>query len=389
MFWLTLRDALNSLWSSKQRTLLATAGIVIGSGSVIAMINVGQMVQAEALAQFERMGPNTITMRFSGQRASVTAATIEAMVEQVPGIVRAAPATNAGGTWYFEGIQGNTSMMGTVADTFAIARTELAEGRYVTAFDKSEMYVVVGHDAFDTYDGRPVQRARVGDEVRIGTSVFEVIGVLEPYGSNPLMGISFDRTLFIPLMAARRLGSSGRIESAVLQSEPEADVSEVSRQAELFVRAQAPGADVEIQVAEQLIESMKQQTRLLSLLLGTMGSISLLVGGIGIMNVMLVAVTERKREIGLRLAVGATPGNIVSLFMVESALLTTIGGLLGLSLGAGGAYALSQIADVPYFFSTIAAVLGVGVSAAVGLFFGYYPAHLASRLNPIDGLNSE
>ncbi|MCP4993754.1 MAG: FtsX-like permease family protein, partial [Gammaproteobacteria bacterium] len=121
----------------------------------------------------------------------------------------------------------------------------------------------------------------------------------------------------------------------------------------------------------------------------TMGSISLLVGGIGIMNVMLVSVAERRKEIGLRMAVGAPPSAIIALFLVESVVLTSLGGILGLALGAGGAMLMGYFTDVPYFFSTLAAVLGVGVSGLIGIFFGYYPAFMASRLNPIDALNTE
>lgn len=388
MFWTTVRDALASLWSSKQRTFLATIGIVIGSGAVIAMINVGQIVQAEALAQFEKMGPNTITLSAYGDGASITLRTIEALIDEVPGIEMAAPGINSYGSWYFKGTEGSAQVLGTTQAAFEIAGTRLAAGRYIDDLDSSNTYALVGSLALMSPEGRPVP-IEVGEKIRVGNSSFTVVGILAPYGNNPLLGIDLDRTLFVPLMATRRLGNGASIDFAMIKVADDADVSRVGGQTEAFLREAVPNLDIHVQVAEQLIESMKQQARLLSFLLGTMGSISLLVGGIGIMNVMLVSVTERRREIGLRLAVGATPGNIVSLFMVESALLTTIGGLLGLGLGAGGAYAASQLTDLPYFFSTIAAVLGVGVSAAVGLFFGYYPAYLASRLNPIDGLNAE
>lgn len=395
MLLTTILDALRSLWSSKQRTMLATIGIVIGSGSVIAMINIGQIVQLEAIKSFQKMGPEVVTLTFDSTIRPVSAEAFDASARRAGSIALAAPMAASGQQWYFDGLQGNAAVIGTHEELFPILGTSLAAGRYINRFDGNQPFVLVGAGLLESGqsstadDSNSARDLQPGDQLTIGDTAFTVTGVLEPHEFNPLLGFSVDMSVFVPIMAIRRLGADATVATSVARVRQGNDIAAAGAAFEEQLRQDIPGVEVDALVAEQMIEAMQEQSRLMSLLLGAMGSISLLVGGIGIMNVMLVAVTERRREIGLRLAVGATPQNIVWLFLVEACLLTTSGGILGLGLGIGGAHVAADISGLPYHFSPLAVILGVGVSSAIGVFFGYYPARVASSLNPIDALNAE
>lgn len=382
-------DSITSLWSAKQRTLLATIGIVIGSGSVIAMINVGQMVQAEALSQFQKMGPNIINLGLSGETKSVTPEAVQALARTLPGEPLTAPFSSTHTNWIYAHKQGDVNIVAADEIIFEIASVKVKKGRYINHLDGYAPFALLGADALRPRGQQQAITPRLGDELQLGGTFFQIVGELQPYGNNPLLGFDLDNTLFVPLKAILRLGVPLSIQSILLKSPPSADVSAVGAQAKRYLEDRFHGLTVDVQLAEQAIAEIKQQSRLLSLLLGTMGSISLLVGGIGIMNVMLVSVAERRREIGLRLAVGARPSNIVTLFLMEAAILTTLGGILGLGLGSIIAILVGHFSGTPYFFSPLAALLGIGVSAIIGIFFGFYPAHLASQLNPIEALDAE
>lgn len=384
-----LVDALHSLWSARQRTLLAAIGIVIGSGSVIAMINVGQMVQAEALSRFQKMGPDILNLGLFGNNRSITRAVVEEMTAALPGEPLAAPMIRGGASWVYARKQGNLDVIGADEGLFRIAGTQLTMGRNLHHLDGSSLFAVVGSAALRPHGEAVALQPNLSDQVQLGRVIFQIVGKLKPYGNNPLLGVNFDNAVFIPLGSVRRLKDNPGIQSVLVKAPPGVEVAALGTQAQQYLEGRRRGLKVEVQLAQQAIEAMQEQSRLLSVMLGTMASISLLVGGIGIMNVMLVSVTERREEIGLRLAVGARPAHIVALFLSESAVLTTLGGILGLGLGSAGAMLVGKYSQTPYFFSGLAALLGVGVSAIVGVFFGYYPAHLASRLNPIDALNAE
>lgn len=382
-------DALGSLWSAKQRTLLAATGIVIGSGSTVAMVTIGEMVSVEAAKQFESMGPNTMLFMLSGATKLVTPQLIGELPSRFTRLDLVSPVIATSGPWVVGRAHGDSSIIGVDRAIFDIAGTDLAAGRYLSPLDESKPFAVVGMDAFEPEDDEETVRTSIGDEFQLQDAVFTIVGELRPYGTNPMLGIDFDRSILVPVMALRRLGSPASINVIAGSAVPDSDIETLARDVRRYLEQRIQGLSVATRIAQQLLEAIERQTRLLSLLLGSMASISLLVGGIGIMNVMLVAVTERRKEIGLRLAIGATPANIVSLFLVESSLLTTFGGLIGLALGTCMAYVAGMFMNIPYFFSSFSALLGIGVSSAIGLFFGYYPALVASRLNPIDCLQSE
>ncbi len=391
MLWNTFVDAVSSLWFSRQRTLLATIGIVIGSGSVIAMINVGQMVQAEAMSDFKKLGPDLIALNLTTQPGQIIPYDMVGKLRHaLPEQSLITPNVRTSLNWVYSHSTGNTTVIGADESFFQIAKPELLEGHFLNRLDGKSLFAVLGSKALRQARVEKTLQPELMDQIQIDDTMVQVVGKLKPYGYNPMLGIDIDRSILLPIDSLRRfLTSNMNISRLIIKAPAGEDVTAVGAQAKNYLQSRKPGLEVKINLASHQIEVIKKQSRLLSLLLGTMGSISLLVGGIGIMNVMLVSVAERRKEIGLRMAVGAPPSSIIALFLVESVVLTSLGGILGLALGAGGAMLMGYFTDVPYFFSTLAAVLGVGVSGLIGIFFGYYPAFMASRLNPIDALNTE
>jgi putative ABC transport system permease protein len=229
----------------------------------------------------------------------------------------------------------------------------------------------------------------VGDALRIGDYIFTIIGVLQPAPHNPMVPVSLNESVYVPLASRRRLLSRPDIGMLIARMAPGVHHLVAQREVEAYFRPRLRGELPEIRSAEQLIEGMESQMQLYTLLLAAIGSISLIVGGVGVMNVMLVTVTERHREIGVRLAIGARQRDIRRLFLTESMLLSLFGGALGTLLGVGASAAVASYSGWLFVLSPTAIPLGAGVSAAVGIFFGFYPAHQASRLDPIACLRAD
>ncbi|MCP3688072.1 MAG: FtsX-like permease family protein [Gammaproteobacteria bacterium] len=376
---------MSSLWGSRQRTLLSTIGIVIGSGSVIAMINIGQMVQEDAMRAFEKLGPDMIHLQLSEK--SISYDIVSDLRDTLAGRSVITPVLSNYVSWRYAHSSGKASIVGVDKEFSKVVGEQLAQGRLIGRLEGNELFAVLGSVSLKGKDG--VVQPELMEQVQIKGVMLSVVGKLKHYGDNPMLGFNVDAAIFVPIGSYRRFSSNADIRNLLIKVNPGQDVELVVQQAKEYLESKVRGIRVRAWLAQQEIESIKHQSKLITMLLGTMGSISLLVGGIGIMNMMLVSMTERRKEIGLRMALGATKRSIIGLFLIESAVLTTLGGVLGLVLGVGAAILVGYFTGVTYFFSTLAAALGVGVSAIVGIFFGYYPALAASRLNPIDALNTE
>jgi putative ABC transport system permease protein len=386
----TLREAVSNLLGSTQRSFLALLGIVIGTGAVIAMINVGSIARNETLKQFREMGTDLLAVQVSGSIGprDLAVDVLDALPGVLPSIGVVAPLAIGGGSIAFHGASANPTQVATTASFARLARLRLREGRFISGYDRFEMYCVLGSDlaASLSQGGKAV---RAGDEVRLGGYLFTVIGVLEPMLNTPILPLSVNGSLFISMDNAKRLMPSARVTNIVARvapgATPEAAAADIAR----YFKPRLRGARLKIETADQLIAGMHSQMRLFELLLGATGSIALALGGVGVMNLMLVSVSERRREIGIRLAVGARRRDIQTLFLLESLILSISGGLIGIAVGAIAAWGFARYSDWEFFFVPSSASLGAGVSAAVGIFFGFYPAMMASRLDPIEALRSE
>jgi putative ABC transport system permease protein len=410
MSWLmVLRIALKALRVNKLRTSLTMLGMIIGVAAVIAMLAIGSGAQERVREQLANLGSNLMLIipgstTASGVRLGAGAAqTLTeddalAIAAEVEGVIVAAPAIRGVGQVVSGNANWSTQFFGTTNDYLIARDWPLAAGRL---FEPAEM----SGSGKVALIGLTTARQLFGDAdpidqvVRVRTVPLTIIGVLERKGQNAL-GQDQDDIILMPLSTARNRvlgqtqGKQRRVGTISVKTMDGVDMKAVEDRIRELLRQRMrlqPGAEEPFTVRNltEILQAQEQASRVLTLLLGAVASVSLLVGGIGIMNIMLVSVTERTREIGLRMAVGARGQDILKQFLVEAVTLSTIGGLLGILLGVGASYAVGEFANWRTSITPQAIALAVGFSAVVGVFFGFYPARKASRLLPIEALRYE
>ncbi|HET6720176.1 MAG TPA: ABC transporter permease [Rhodocyclaceae bacterium] len=414
MSWLaTLRIALRALRTNKLRSALTMLGIIIGVAAVIVMIGVGGGAQARVEEQIKSLGSNVMIIipgsttssgiRMGGGSAqSLTEDDAKAMALEIPEIAAAGPTLRgtaqvvAGNTNWSTLVYGATPEYFVTRDWNVIAGRmfepgELSAAGKVALIGQTTMRHLFGDDA--------LPEAVVDQQIRIRNLPVTIIGVLDRKGQS-VMGQDQDDVLAVPLATARnRLfgnpqGKLRRVGTIFIKVHQGADMKATEEKIRQLLRQRhrlqnGQDDDFSLRNLTEMLQAQEESSRVLALLLAAVASVSLLVGGIGIMNIMLVSVTERTREIGLRMAVGARGGDILRQFLVEAITLSLFGGLIGIGLGVGGSLAIGAFAEWRIELSTSAIFLAVGFAAAIGIFFGYYPARKASRLQPIDALRHE
>ena len=353
------------------------------------MINIGTIVQEEALRQFKELGTNIINVAPAGSQAGV--AFCSRISSRCPRKCRwlswVAPSAMSGGTGTMHGRTGGVPVVGATDSLRDIAKLELAQGRFLSPFDVDESYAVIGPRFSEHFPGDS-KPPNLGDHIAINGEVFTILGILKSVPFNTLFPVDFNSAMIVPLHTMRRIVNPAPINNIMMRLQSDLQVEETVAQINQYFTPETHGDALQIHTAEQLIATMQKQMQLFTLMLGSIGSISLLVGGIGVMNVMLVSVTERRQEIGIRLAIGARRFDIQLLFLVEAILLSIVGGAAGTALGVGASALIAKVSGWQFVLGEFAIPLGAGVSIAVGIFFGFYPAVIASRLNPIEALRS-
>jgi putative ABC transport system permease protein len=394
-------SAFEAIVANKLRSLLTALGVIIGIAAVIAMMALGEGAQRSVAQRLQALGTNVLTVRpgqvFSfglGQgRAALTVDDARALEQATDGIRAVAPEMS--GEYQVEAGARNAVMdvTGTWPSYFAINAYEVASGRLFTAAeDRGRRRVAVVGAVAGAQLGT-TSEALVGQTVRIRGVPFEVIGVLKEKGAqgpfNP------DEVFYVPLSVAQlRLVGQDRIRSISVQATSDTELPVAMAEIDRILRREhrlRPGAPADFNIRDQrsLLVTFQETARTFSFLLAGIAAISLVVGGIGIMNIMLVSVTERTREIGLRKALGATPGDILRQFLVESLVLCSAGGAIGVLVGVGGSLVLQRMAGWNVAVSPESILLAFGFAAAVGVAFGLWPAQRAAALSPIEALRYE
>ena len=405
---MVLRVALKALMAHKMRSVLTMLGVVIGVAAVISLVAVGNGAQAQVVSQFESLGSNLLTVSpmvsfgFSRQglqqsSASLSNADVEAIEALASAVARVAPQYNSNATVTQGGNTTNLTVYGVTPDYGDVRNWDLARGRFLTDEDNDNlaMVVVLGQTAVEDLFGSTLVNP-VGQTVRINRQNYTVVGVLESKGQSGFG--NQDSVAMIPLRTAQlKLGGAGTqtISQINLQVASAAEMDLAQAQVTAILRTRrglsaSQDADFTVQNQADIVSTISETTGTFTTLLGSIAAISLLVGGIGIMNIMLVSVTERTREVGLRKAVGAKRGDILLQFLAEAIVLSVLGGLIGVALGIGGAQVITPLLGYSQALVTPQSVaLALAVSLGIGIFFGLYPANRAAALNPIDALRYE
>jgi putative ABC transport system permease protein len=405
----SIRIAFRSLRVNTMRTVLTMLGIIIGVGAVIAMVSVGTGAQVRIQQQIQSMGSNLMVVmpgssgsggiRWGwGTMLTLTEEDAKAIAVEAPGVVVAAPAVRGGAQVVAGNLNWSTQIFGVTPEYQDAREWSLASGRFINSEDQdastkmAALGATVAENLFGGLDP-------VGQVIRIKKVPFTVVGVLDRKGQSA-WGQDQDDVIFIPLSTGKKkvLGQTQANKRAVgtisVKVTPEADIKEVETQVRELLRQRHKlqayqEDDFNIRILSEIFAAQEESAGVMTMLLAAIASVSLMVGGIGIMNIMLVSVTERTREIGLRMAVGARGRDILAQFLVEALTLSLIGGVIGIAAGVAGSELIAHFAGWSTLLSPQAILIAFGFAAAVGIFFGFYPARKAAGLDPIEALRYE
>ena len=395
--------ALQAIRANKLRSFLTMLGIIIGVGAVITMVALGSGAQKSVQARIQALGPTLLTVFpgasfrggiFMDMRVSVTMDDYEALARDARYVKAVVPELTRNLQIKRGNLNQNVSIVGTTPNYTAVKNYTVVAGRMFTAGEDEgrRRFAVLGSAIPDMLNANPA--AMIGQEIQIRGIPFEIIGVLGPKGSAGGFG-NPDEQILIPLQTARyRIMGTDRLRSITVDAASVPQMTLTMIEIERVLRREhkiRPGAENDFQIRNQsdILATFQQTTETFTYLLAGIAAVSLLVGGIGIMNIMLVSVTERTREIGVRKALGATRFNIMFQFLVEALVLCLVGGLIGILFGTLGAVGLSKLAHWNTSINLFAILIAFVFSAIVGLFFGIWPARRAASLDPIVALRYE
>ena len=400
-----LRIALRALARNKMRSVLTMLGIIIGVGAVIAMVGVGQGAKERAQQQIAAMGSNLLfvgsgTVNRGGMRLGWGATKTlvvddqRAILRECPAVAAAAPGDGTSAQIVFGNDNWYTRITGTTPEWFQVRDWPVASGSTFAQsdVDTAANVAVIGETVRKNLFGATDP---VGQTIRIKDLPFRVIGVLIPKGASAAMGQDQDDTIVIPLTTLQKKMNGNTWLQWIMVSATSRDTSYAAQQQITTLLRDRhrirPGADDDFFVRNlaDMANLADQQNTIFTWLLASIASVSLLVGGIGIMNIMLVSVTERTREIGIRIAVGASEQDVQNQFLIEAVVLSLIGGAIGILVGVGTSLLITNVLGWPVKISALAIVIAVIFSTAVGIFFGFYPARKAAALDPIEALRYE
>ncbi len=388
--------AIVNLSSAKLRSFLALLGIWVGTASVVALMNFGQIATEKALEQFKALGTDLLAISLY-QKVQDTSQTGQESIalpiwrqfpEWIPAIKEIAPYSTAYQPMSFGGRLLKGVIIGADESLADIIHIDLAEGFFVSFVQTFEHYCVVGAGLAQQIQASAGE-SPMGKQIKIGQALYTVIGIAKPWKENVFFNEDVNQAVIIPIAGIALVKKDATINNVVIKLKPNIHIDDVIAHIQQRIGEYAPKMSVFVRSAKQIIENMENQGRIFTLLLAVIGGISLMVGGIGVMNVMLVSVTERRKEIGIRKAVGGKNSEIQALFLVESILLSLVGGMLGIATGLLITWIIAHFSHWPFSIYWLAVCVGFFVSVTVGVFFGYYPARRAAALEPVISLRSE
>ena len=403
----TFKISFRALRVNKMRSALTMLGIIIGVGAVIAMVAIGTGASQKIAEQISSMGSNLLIIlpgattsggvrMGGGTQSTLNLGDAEAIQKECPAVSDVAPNLSGTAQIISGHLNWSTGVMGTTPSYLVVRDWDLAAGRPFTTQDvKSATKVcLLGQTVVDNLFG---DQNPVGQNIRIKNVPFQVFGVLAPKGQDA-GGHDQDDVVLVPVTTAQKklFGTQfpGMVRIIMVKARSSEDLPDAEKQINELLRqrhhiGQRQDADFSVRNLTQIMQAREQSTQVMTMLLAAIASVSLLVGGIGIMNIMLVSVTERTREIGIRMAIGAKTWDIRLQFIIEALTLSLIGGIIGIIAGVSTSVILSNLSGWPTVVSPLSILLAFGFSGFIGIFFGFYPAYKASLLNPIDALRYE
>lgn len=391
-----IKESMLNLMSAKLRSFLAILGVLVGTASVVALVSGGQLATEHALAQFKILGTDLLSATIQdvnhggeSSKKDVTSEDIKQAISDNQDILDFTPYAIDFSPVVYEGVKARGNLVGIQENLKPMIKIKMLHGRFISDYDSSQRFCVVGAKVAEKIIGLDRSGELIGKQIQVGKNYFTIVGVMDDTHENMFFLVDINRAVLVPLDAALSLNKYTRINNIVFKLTKEADIAKLRGDISRSFSEHFGNKKLFFKSPQEIINSMQAQMLTFTLLLGFIGSIALVVGGIGVMNIMLVSVVERRREIGIRLAVGANRRDILLMFLTESIALTLFGGLCGVMLGETAAYLIAHFSGWAFHIYTMPLVVGFGVSAMVGMFFGIYPAHKASKSDPIACLRSD
>ncbi|WNN41064.1 ABC transporter permease [Pseudomonas inefficax] len=375
-------EALGSVRQSGARAVLALLGIAVGCAALVALMNIGHSAAQHTRQLFQGLGSELLIANLEATVERGEPMALEP-VDLPPGIRAAAPLAVSVATVRFNGESIETMVVGSTTYLNEVLRLQVDQGRLLSGYDELATHVLLGASL-----ARQL-RVSSGDRLQLGAYGFDVVGVLAPQGYNPMLPVNFDDAVLMPLPGVRRLNPPPDVGTLVALGVDAMSLPQAARSLYQYLQSRLPRHEVNVQLPRQMLESLAGQSRMMTWMLASTAVIALLLGGVGVMNVMVMNVVQRRREIGVRMALGARGCDIAWLFVLEALLLSVAGALLGVLLGLAGAWLFTLASGWSFALDAGSLPVSMGISLVLGLFFGLQPALAAARLQPVVALRDD
>ncbi|MDC9593023.1 ABC transporter permease [Xenorhabdus sp. IM139775] len=387
MIW---RAAWRNLLATGRSTLLALSGIAIGCASIVAFVNTGHNATLAALKMFSGLDINVITVNLNTYDHGIDSASLNMgdLTTAIPGLSSAAPWIYFPSPGRYNGKTDTFTLIGSSAELEEVMQLRLRYGRFISDYDQHSPYLVIGNEVAVTLgEGEP---SRVlGKQIQLGNYLYTVIGIFEIKGQNPIFPFSLDSVVIVPINAMRKISPNTDLNGIIARTITTATTETAAKDLLALLKHKFPAVDIDVRVAQQLLQGQEEQSKTFSFMLIGLAVISLLTGGIAISNVMLMNVSTRRKEIGLRMALGARTQDIRRLFLYEAAALTFAGAILGALAGVIVSCLFVFYSGWSFSLAPLSLPLGIGSSIMAGLISGFYPAHKASEMEPVQALRDD